>query len=117
MIPFVVFLACMFGVFGAYLLATRESEAKRKRLQQRLADALLYTQHSGDADVRLARAELLSEIPAVSRALARVPVAARLRRMLDQADLHITVSRLVMLSVMAGVVAGPPPPILAHSKL
>jgi tight adherence protein B len=106
MIPFFVFTACMFAVFGAYLLATRESEAKRKRLQERLSEALLYTRHSEDADVQLARAELMSEIPALSRLLARFPVAGRLRKMLDQADLHITVSRLVMLSLMAGLLAG-----------
>jgi tight adherence protein B len=105
MIPFVVFMACMFAVFGAYLLATRESEAKRKRLQQRLSDALLYTKHSEDPDVQLARAELLSEIPALSRVLGRFPVATSLRRLLDQADLHITVSRLVMLSLLAGMLA------------
>ncbi|MDQ3805097.1 MAG: type II secretion system F family protein [Acidobacteriota bacterium] len=117
MIPFVVFLACMFAVFGAYLLATRESEAKRKRLQQRLSDALLYTKHTEDPDVQLARAELLSEIPALSRVLGRVPVATGLRRMLDQADLHITVSRLVMLSLMAGMLAALAVSMLTISKL
>lgn len=106
MIPFLVFTACMFAVFGAYLLATRESEAKRKRLQERLSEALLYTRQSEDAEVQLARAELMSEIPALSRVLDRVPVATNLRKMLDQADLHITVSRLVMLSLMAGLLAG-----------
>ncbi len=106
MIPFLVFIACMFAVFGAYLLATRDSEAKRRRLQQRLSDVLLYTKHSDDADVQLARSELLSEIPALNRALMNMQFAAKLRRMLDQADLHITVSRLVMLSLMAGILAG-----------
>jgi tight adherence protein B len=106
MIPFFVFTACMFAVYGAYLLATRESEAKRKRLQERLSEALLYTRHSDDPDVQLARAELMSEIPALSRLLGRVPVAGKLRKMLDQADLHITVSRLVMLSLLAGLLAG-----------
>ncbi|HEU4594465.1 MAG TPA: type II secretion system F family protein [Pyrinomonadaceae bacterium] len=105
MIPFLVFMTCMFFVFGAYLLATRDSEAKRKRLQQRLSDTLLYSKHSGDAEVRLARNELLSEIPALNRLLVSMPVAARIRRMLDQADLHITVTRLVMLSLMAGMLA------------
>ena len=105
MIPFLVFMSCMFAVFGAYLLATRDSEAKRKRLQQRLSDTLLYSKHTGDAEVRLAREELLSEIPALNRLLVGMPVAARIRRMLDQADLHITVTRLVMLSVMAGMLA------------
>ncbi len=105
MIPFLVFMSCMFAVFGAYLLATRDSEAKRKRLQQRLSDTLLYSRHTGDAEVRLAREELLSEIPALNRLLVGMPVAARIRRMLDQADLHITVTRLVMLSLMAGMLA------------
>jgi tight adherence protein B len=106
MIPFFVFIFCMFLVFGAYLVATRESEAKRKRLQQRLADALLYSQRSADSEVQLARQELLSEIPVLNRALVSIPIAARLRRMLDQADLHITVTKLLMLSLLAGMMAG-----------
>ena len=105
MIPFLVFITCMFGVFGAYLLATRGTEAKRKRLQQRLSDALAYSRRSGDEEVQLARQELMSEIPALSRALMRVRLATSLRKMLDQADLHITVSRLLMLSLMAGLLA------------
>ncbi len=105
MIPFLVFITCMFGVFGAYLLATRGTEAKRKRLQQRLSDALLYSRRSGDEEIQLAREELMSEIPALSRVLMRVQMATSLRKMLDQADLHITVSRLLMLSLMAGLLA------------
>ena len=106
MIPFLVFTTCLFAVFGAYLLATRQSEAKRRRLQQRLAEALLYTKHTDDAEIQLARSELMSEIPLINRMLVRVQIATRLRRMLDQADLHITVSRLVMFSLMAGLLAG-----------
>lgn len=105
MIPFLVFITCMFGVFGAYLLATRATEAKRKRLQQRLSDALLYSKRSGDEEVQLARQELMSEIPALSRALMQVQLATSLRKLLDQADLHITVSRLMMFSMMAGLLA------------
>jgi tight adherence protein B len=117
MIPFFVFMTCMFLVFGAYFLATRESEAKRKLLQQRLSDTLLYSKHTGDDEVRLARDELLSEIPALNRLLISIPVAARLRRMLDQSDLHITVTRLVMLSVMAGMLASLAVSMLTISKL
>ena len=107
----------MFLVFGAYLLATRDSESKRKQLQQRLSDTLLYSKHTGDEDVRLARDELLSEIPALNRLLVSLPVAARMRRMLDQADLHITVTRLVMLSLMAGMLAALAVSMLTISKL
>jgi tight adherence protein B len=117
MIPFLVFITCMFGVFGAYLLATRGTEAKRKRLQQRLSDALLYSKRTDDEEIQLARAELMSEIPALSRVLMRVRVATSLRRMLDQADLHITVSRVVMLAVMAGLLAALAVSMLTISKL
>jgi len=95
----------MLAVFGAYLFATRASEAKRKRLQQRLAETLLYSSSTDDVEVQLARRELLSEIPSVNRALVRVQSALRLKRVLDQADLHITVTRLLMLSAMAGLLA------------
>jgi tight adherence protein B len=117
MIPFLVFITCMMGVFGAYLLATRGTEAKRRRLQQRLSDALLYSKRSGDEEVQLARQELMSEIPALSRMLMRVHLATSLRKMLDQADLHITVSRLVMLSLMAGLLAALAVSMLTISKL
>ena len=105
MISFLVFITCMLAVFGAYLFATRASEAKRRRLQQRLAETLLYSSSTDDVEVQLARRELLSEIPSVNRALVRVQSALRLKRVLDQADLHITVTRLLMLSAMAGLLA------------
>jgi tight adherence protein B len=105
MIPFLVFIFCMFLVFAAYLLATRGTEARRQRLQQRLADALLFSANNEDAEVRLAREELMSEIPALNRLLVRVQTATQLKRMIDQADLQITVTRLVMFSVMAGILA------------
>src|SRR5918912_2937626 len=106
MIPFLVFTFCLFLTFGAYLLATRGTEQRRARLQQRLTEALLHSASAEDVEVQLARRELLSEIPLVNRALLRVPVAAKLRRMLDQADLHITVTRLLMLSAIAALLAG-----------
>lgn len=106
MIPFLVFTFCLFAVFGAYLLATRESDAKRKRLQQRLSDALLHSAHTEDVEVVLARHELMSEIPWVNRVLVQVQAATRVKRVLDQADLQITVTRLVMFSLMAGMLAG-----------
>ncbi len=105
MIPFIVFIFCMFAVFGAYLLATRGSDKRRMQLQRRLADALLYSTHSGDAEVRLARDELMSEIPWLNRTLVRVQAATRLKRIIEQADLQITVTRLVMFSLMGGMLA------------
>jgi len=106
LISFFVFLFCLFVVLAAYLLATRGSDAKRARLQQRLSQALLHSAHSDDVEILLARQELMSEIPALNRALVQIQVATRLKRVLDQADLSITVTRLLMFSAMAGVLAG-----------
>ena len=105
-IPFVVFLFALFLVLGAYLAATHGSDAKRKRLQGRLADALLHSSRTEDVEVILARNELMSEIPWINRSLVRLQAVLQMKRMLDQADLHITPSRLVMFSVMAGMLGG-----------
>ncbi len=105
LISFLVFLFALFLVLGAYLLATHGTDAKRARLQKRLSEALLHSAHTEDIDVVLARNELMSEIPWLNRSLIRVQAALQLKRMLDQADLHITPSRLVMFSAMAGMLA------------
>src|SRR5881227_72470 len=103
LISFLVFLFALFLVLGGYLLATHGSDAKRARLRKRLSDALLHSAHTEDVEVVLARNELMSEIPWVNRLLIGVQAALQLKRMLDQADLHITPSRLIMFSVMAGM--------------
>ena len=105
LVSFLVFLFCLFLVLGAYLLATQGTDAKRARLRQRLSEALLHSAHTEDIEVVLARSELMSEIPWLNRSLVRVQAALHLKRLLDQADLHITPSRLIMFSGMAGLLA------------
>jgi len=106
LISFIVFLFALFLVLGAFLAATHGSDAKRKRLRQRLSEALLHSAHTEDIGVVLARNELMSEIPSLNRALLRVQAALHLKKMLDQADLHISPSRLLMFSAMAGILGG-----------
>jgi tight adherence protein B len=101
-IPFLVFLFALFLVLGAYLIATHSSDTKRARLQKRLSDALLHSAHTEDVEVVLARNELMSEIPWVNQFMIQLQATLHLKRMLDQADLHITPSRLIMFSFMAG---------------
>lgn len=105
LISFLVFLFALFLVFGAYLLATQGSDAKRARLRQRLSEALMHSAHTDDPEIVLARNELMSEIPALNRLFIKLQAATRLKRLLDQADLHITVTRLIMFSAMAGILA------------
>lgn len=106
LLSFLVFLFGLFLVLGAYLLTTHGTEEKRARLQKRLAETLLHSAHTEDMEIVLARNELMSEIPWLNRSLIRLQAALQLKRMLDQADLHITPSRLIMFSVMAGMLAG-----------
>ncbi|HEY5404063.1 MAG TPA: type II secretion system F family protein [Pyrinomonadaceae bacterium] len=115
LIPFLVFLFALFLVLGAFLLATQGSDAKRARLQKRLADALLHSSHTEDVEIILARNELMSEIPMVNRFLVNLQGALHLKRMLDQADLQITPSKLVMFSVMAGMLAAMAAGVLTQS--
>src|SRR5690242_2014929 len=102
-LSFIVFVFALFLVLGAYVIATHGSDAKRARLQKRLSEALLHSAQTEDVEILLARNELMSEIPWMNRMLVRIQAALHLKRMLDQADLHITPSRLVMFSVMSGM--------------
>ena len=105
-VSFLVFVFALFLVLGAYLLATHGTDQKRAKLQKRLQEALLHSAHTEDIDVVLARNELMSEIPWVNQTMINIQATFHLKRMLDQADLHITPSRLLMFSFMAGILGG-----------
>src|SRR5215510_1242788 len=96
LISLIVFLFALFLVLGAYLFATHGTDKKRAKLQKRLSEALLHSAQTEDIDVVLARNELMINMQATFH----------LKRMLDQADLHITPSRLLMFSFMAGMLGG-----------
>lgn len=102
-ISFLVFVFALFLVLGGYLIATHGTDKKRQKLQKRLNEALLHSAQTEDIDVLLTRNELMSEIPWVNRTMINIQAALQLKRMLDQADLHITPSRLLMFSFMAGM--------------
>ena len=105
-IAFLVFVFALFLVLGAYLLATHGTDQKRARLQKRLSEALLHSAQTDDVEVVLARNELMSEIPWMNQMMINIQATFHLKRMLDQADLHITPSRLLMFSFMAGMLGG-----------
>jgi len=102
-ISFLVFVFALFLVLGAYLFATHGTDQKRAKLQKRLSEALLHSGQTEDIEVVLARSELMSEIPWMNRMLINMQATFHLKRMLDQADLHVTPSRLLMFSFMAGM--------------
>src|SRR5262245_29597252 len=105
LIPFVVFVTCLLMTYALYLITSRSSDKRRRLLNERLAEAIRSSANSSDSEVQLAREELLSEIPWLNRSLVKLEMSSRLKRTIDQADLNITVMRLVLFSAMAGVLA------------
>ena len=105
LVPFFVFLACLFMVYAIYLITSRQTEAKRALLKERLADAIRASIHSQDAEVQVVRRELLSEIPWVNQVLLGIRVTTQFKKYIDQAASEITVMRLVLFSLTAGVLA------------
>ncbi len=102
LIPFVVFVTCLFVTYALYLVTSRSSDKRRRLLNDRLAEAIRSSANSNDAEVQLAREELLSEIPWLNRSLVKIAFTSRLKRIIDQADLNITVMALVLFSGIAG---------------
>jgi tight adherence protein B len=91
--------------YTLYLFTSRASDKKRAILKERLADAIRTSAHSTDMDVQLAREELLSEIPWMNRVLIKLQMTSKLKQMIDQADSHITVMRLILFSLTGGALA------------
>lgn len=106
MIPIVVFVTGLTVTSLAFWVMTRKATAESKRLEQRLTGSLIQADVSEEKELLALRKELLSEIPRLNRWLTRLRAAARLQRMIEQADLNVTVIRLLMFSLALGLSAG-----------
>lgn len=105
MIPFYVFLFCLFATYGTYLVITRKRVEHRAQMHQRMKDLLISSVDLNDPRIQLERANLLSEIPMVHQLLIEMPWAVRLKQLIDQADLQLTVMRLFLFSALAATMA------------
>ncbi len=117
MIPFFVFLFCLFATYAVYLVMTKKSAAQRLHMDRRLAEVLAIAQDENEAQIRLAREELLSEIPVLHNWLQRLQFPRHLKLMIEQADLQITVMRLLMFSGLAGLMGSLAASMLSLSSL
>ena len=105
MIPFYIFLFCLFATYATYLLLTRKSAAQREQFERRLTEVMTYARSPEDVRIKLSKDDLLSEIPQLNELLRQLPFAVSLKRMIEQADLQLTVMRLLMFSGLAGMMA------------
>jgi tight adherence protein B len=104
LISTVVFLFFLFLVYTLFLLASRKSDARQERLQQRVAEALEGLR-SPDGEIQISRDDSIGGHPAINRLLSSIDFIKSLDRMIRQADVRITVSRLLVFSFLAGLMA------------
>jgi len=104
LISTVVFLFFLFLVYTLFLLASRKSDARQERLQQRVAEALEGLR-SPDGEIQISRDDSIGGHPAINRLLSSIDFIKSLDRMIRQADVRITVSRLLAFSFLAGLMA------------
>ncbi len=100
-----VFLFILFFTYAVFLLASRKSDARHERLRQRVVEAL---QESGSADelIQLYRKDRIGGHPAINRLLSPLAFVNKLDLTISQADMRITVSRLLSFCLFAGFMAG-----------
>lgn len=111
MLPFFVFLFCLFGTYGTYLLVTRKTAEDQARIEKRMREVLLGLDAEGQvantgldvSQIRLARDEILSEIPKVDEILRSIEFVKWVKHMIDQSDLQLTVMRLFMFCGLSGL--------------
>ena len=95
LISTVVFLFFLFLTYAAFLAASRKSDARQARLEQRVAEAL-EAATSADGTVQISREDSIGGPQAVNRLLSSLDFAKKLDQLIRQADIQITVTRLLM---------------------
>ncbi len=101
----IVFLFFLFLTYALFLLASRKSDARRERLEKRVAEALEVTFGSPDEVFEISRDDSIGGTKTINRLLAPLDFVKKLDRTIKQADLGITVSRLLVFCLVAGLMA------------
>ena len=104
LISTIIFLFFLFLTYGLFLLATRKADERQERLQQRVKEALEGSTFTADM-IEIAREDSIGGNPTLNRLLSSLDFVKKLDRMISQADVHITVSRLLAFCAIAGLMA------------
>ena len=104
LISTIIFLFFLFLTYALFLLATRKADERQERLQQRVNEALEGSAFTADM-IEIAREDSIGGNPTLNRLLSSLDFVKKLDRMISQADVHITVSRLLAFCAVAGLMA------------
>ena len=105
LISTVVFLFFLFLTYALFLMASRKSDARQEHLQKRVAEALQDFGSQETPTIQISRADSIGGHPAINQLLSSLDFVKKLDQMIRQADVHITVSRLLAFCFIAGVLA------------
>src|ERR1044072_3120442 len=105
LISTIIFLFFLFLTYALFLVATRKSDARYARLQQRVAEALQDLEKKQMDPVEISRGDSIGGSEAINKLLSSLDFVKKLEQMIAQADVHITVSRLLTFSLLAGIMA------------
>ncbi len=105
LISTIIFLFFLFLTYALFLMASRKSDARDERLQQRVAEALRESDGGFEGEIHITRDDSIGGNPTINRLLNSLDFVKRLDRMIKQADVHTTVSRLLGFCGVAGLMA------------
>lgn len=100
-----IFLFFLFLTYALFLLATRRSDARSERLKQRVNEALEMSSNTPEEVIEISRNDTIGGPQTINRLLAPLDLVKKLDRTIKQADLPITVSRLLAFCLVAGIMA------------
>jgi len=106
LISTIVFLFFLFATYAIFLLTSRKSDARHARLEQRVAEALQESAARPEENIQITREDTIGGSRFVNDLLSSLNVMKKLDVMLRQGDTNITVTRLLVFCVIAGVMAG-----------
>ena len=104
LISTVVFLFFLFLTYAVFLLTSRNADARQARLQKRVAEAL-QDFGSQDHQIQISREDTIGGSPTVNRILSSLDFIKKLDQHIRQADVQITVTRLLAFCFIAGGLA------------
>lgn len=102
----IIFLFFLLATYAIFLALSRQQQADQERLQQRVSDALQETFESPEGAIKLVREDSIGGNATIRRLLTSLNLMNRLDLMIKQADVQITVYRLLLFCVLAGIMAG-----------
>src|SRR6185295_16152162 len=102
----IIFLFFLFATYALFLVVSRQQQADQERLEQRVREALQETLDSPEGAIKLVREDSIGGNATIHRILSSLNLMNRLDLMIKQADVQITVYRLLLFCVLAGIMAG-----------